>query len=141
MNSFRRRAYDEPDPNIEATPDFSCKKECEEHRVQDTLTDVKDVITHLPKKYFKTLSTNTNLCLENTRTGMKTIVGRIKRMQKKRVEQKQNKSRTPQILLALAIAAGLLVLGGVVYVFVKSVVYSYQVAKPQAQEQSAKPGN
>lgn len=110
--------------------DRTCRKEFGRRNVEETVTDVRAAIKHLPKHYFKRIATNTNVCLQNTHSGIKTIVGRIKRIKQMKVKERRKTKLIHKILIAIAILLGLAAAAGVAYVFINSLLDCYNPAPP-----------
>ena len=143
-NSYKR-LHDDNDPLVKAieeeneAADRICRKEYEKREVEETLTDVKTAIRHLPKRYFKEATTNTNICLQNTQSGLKTIIGRIKRVKRKQVYEKQRMNRTHKILTAAALILGLAAAAWLAYFLVNSLLDCYNPAIPDKSSAVANP--
>lgn len=137
MSHSVKRLHDDDDPSVQAfneaneMADRTCRKEFETRQVEETVTDVKTAIRHLPKRYFKNVATNTGICLQNTQSGIRTIVGRIKRVRRQRVEKAQKTGRAQKILTAAAIALALAAAAGVAYLFVNSLLECYSPSPSQ----------
>ena len=128
---------EEEDFTDEEKADFSCRKECNERNLTETVTDVRTAIKHLPKRYFKDMATNTGICLENTHSGLKTIVGRIKKVKRKRDNARKKSQRSYTLLIAIGVAVGVAAIAGIAYFVVSSLLSCYESAP--VQESKANP--
>ena len=117
--------------------DYTCRKECSERCITETQTDVKTAIRHLPKHYFKEIATNTNICLENTQSGLKTIVGRIQRVKRKRETVRKKTERSHTLLISICVIVGMTVISFLAYFLVSSLLSCYETGSSTGVE--AKP--
>ena len=147
MRNSIKRLHDEDDALIKAMQeeheeaDRTCRKEYEMRHVDETVTDVKAAIRQLPRRYFKEVTTNTNICLQNTQSGLKTIIGRIKRVKRKKVQETQQIHRMNKLLIAGVIAIVLGIIASIAYFLVNSLLDSYNPSTVVLAPPTVDPGN
>ena len=131
MSHLDKKTVDTSNPDDELQDlenddtDRICRDACGHRTISDTITDVRAAIKHLPKRYFKNIAEGTNICIKGTRTGMKTLVGQIRRSEVARKKTIKASGRSHKTVFVIGIVLSMFAAAAVAFIITMSLMTVY----------------